>query len=45
MKLDAALDELLARPEHAWYVGKLDPAEKVKREQEMRDLKERYKGV
>jgi hypothetical protein len=39
MNLDAALDDLLAGPGHARYVGKLDPAEKA-----MREFKERYKG-
>jgi len=41
-KLRAALDELLSRPEHAWYLGKTDPAEKAKREKAQREFKQRY---
>jgi hypothetical protein len=41
-KLAAAIDELLARPEHAWYVDKLPAAEKARRDQEAKTFGERY---
>lgn len=42
-KLEAAIDELLARPEHAWYTGNLPAEEKAKRNQAQDDFKKRYK--
>ncbi len=41
-KLAAAIDELLSRPEHMWYLGKFDPAEQAKRDQAMKEFKARY---
>lgn len=40
--LKAKLDEVLNRPEHAWFIGKLDPAEKARREAAAKEFKERY---
>lgn len=41
-KLEAAIDELLARPEHAWYLGNLSPEEQEKRRQAREAFQERY---
>ena len=41
-KLNKAVDELLARPEHSWYMGKLAPKEQVKRKKEQEEFKKRY---
>ena len=41
-KLEAALEELLARPEHAWYTGNLSPEEQEKRRQAQEEFKKRY---
>jgi hypothetical protein len=41
-KLAAAVDELLARPEHAWYTGNLSPEEAEKRRQAQEEFKKRY---
>jgi len=41
-KLAQAIDEHLARPEHAWYLGKLDPAEQEKRRKAQEAFKKRY---
>jgi nitrate/TMAO reductase-like tetraheme cytochrome c subunit len=41
-KLAAAIDELLERPEHAWFSGKLNPAEEEKRRQAQEEFKNRY---
>jgi len=43
-KLRAALDELLARPEHAWYTGNLSAEEKEKRRKAQEEFKQRYSG-
>jgi hypothetical protein len=42
-KLQAAIDELLARPEHSWFVGKLPEKELEKRKKAQEDFKSRYK--
>ena len=42
-KLQAALDELLARPEHAWFTGNLPPAEQARRKQQQAEFDQRYK--
>lgn len=41
-KLAAAIDELLARPEHAWYTGKLSPEERERRRRAQEKFKQRY---
>jgi hydroxylamine dehydrogenase len=41
--LNAALTELLARPEHAWSTGNLSPEEKAKRAKDQKEFIERYK--
>ena len=41
-KLTAAIDELLARPEHSWYTGNLPAAEAEKRKKAQEDFKARY---
>jgi len=41
-KLDVALKELLNRPEHAWYLGKLSDEEKARRKKAQQEFKERY---
>ena len=41
-KLAAAVDELLARPEHAWYTGNLSPEEREKRRKAQEEFKARY---
>ena len=43
-RLAAAVDELLARPEHAWYLGKLSPEEQEKRRQAREEFQQRYSG-
>jgi cytochrome c553 len=40
--LNAKLDELLNRPEHAWYIGKMPAAEADKRKKAQEDFKSRY---
>jgi hypothetical protein len=40
--LDTALAELLNRPEHAWYLGKMSPEEKERRRKAQQEFKERY---
>ena len=41
-KLQAAIDELLSRPEHAWYTGNLPAEEAAKREEAQTEFKQRY---
>ena len=41
-KLAAAIEELLARPEHAWYTGNLSPEEQEKRKAAQEEFKSRY---
>jgi hypothetical protein len=41
-QLEAAIDELLARPEHAWYLGKLSPEEQERRRQARAEFQKRY---
>jgi ribosomal protein L31 len=40
--LEAKIEELLARPEHAWYTGNLPDAEKEKRKKAQEEFKQRY---
>ncbi len=40
--LEAKIEELLARPEHAWYTGNLPEAEKEKRKKAQEEFKQRY---
>ncbi len=40
--LQAAIDELLARPEHAWYTGNLPAEEAEKRKKAQEEFKNRY---
>jgi hydroxylamine dehydrogenase len=40
--LEAKVEELLARPEHAWYTGNLPDAEKEKRKKAQEEFKQRY---
>ena len=42
-KLDAAIDELLARPERAWFTGNLPAAERERRKKAQDVFNERYK--
>jgi len=42
--LNKAIDELLSRPEHIWYTGKLDPAEVERRQKAQQEFYERYKN-
>jgi hypothetical protein len=41
-KLATAIDELLERPEHAWFSGKLSPDEQEKRRQAQEEFRNRY---
>ena len=41
-KLAAAIEELLARPEHSWYTGNLSPEEREKRKAAQEEFKSRY---
>ncbi|MEE9162880.1 MAG: hydroxylamine oxidoreductase, partial [Candidatus Neomarinimicrobiota bacterium] len=41
-KLEQAVNDLLARPEHAWYTGNLDPAEVERRKKAQEAFKKRY---
>lgn len=41
-KLRTAIDALLARPEHAWFLGKLSPEEQERRRQAQEKFKQRY---
>ena len=40
--LESKIEELLARPEHAWYTGNLPEAEKEKRKNAQEEFKKRY---
>jgi hypothetical protein len=42
--LQAAVDELLARPEHAWYTGNLTEEERAARRAAQAEFKKRYGG-
>ena len=41
-ELEAAIAELLARPEHAWFEGKLSPEEREARRRAQEEFKKRY---
>ena len=41
-KLATAIEELLARPEHAWYTGNLSREERAKRQAAQEEFKNRY---
>jgi len=41
-KLAAAIEEHLARPEHAWYTGKMSEEERARRKQAQEEFKKRY---
>ena len=41
-ELEAAIAELLARPEHAWFEGNLSPEEREARRQAQEEFKKRY---
>ncbi len=41
-ELEAVLNEILARPEHAWYTGNMDPEEKAKRKKAQEEFIKRY---
>jgi len=41
-RLQAAVDELLERPEHAWYVGKESAEEQERRRRAQEEFKKRY---
>ena len=43
-KLAAKLEEVLAHADHAWYTGKMDPAEAARRKQAAEEFKQRYEG-
>jgi hypothetical protein len=40
--LSAQLDEVLNSPAHAWYIGKMSPEEKAKRDKAREEFKKRY---
>ncbi len=40
--LRAKLDEVLNSPDHRWYLGKMDPAEKARRQKAAEEFKKRY---
>ncbi len=40
--LKAKLDEVLATPNHRWFIGKMDPAEKKRRDKAAKAFKKRY---
>ena len=40
--LATAIEEHLARPEHAWYTGNLTPEEREKRKAAQEEFKSRY---
>jgi hypothetical protein len=42
-ELDTAIDEMLDRPEHSWYTGRLPKEEQEKREKAMDEFRERYR--
>lgn len=41
-RLEKAINDLLARPEHAWYTGNLDPKEQAKRKKAQEEFQKRY---
>ena len=41
-KLGKLLDETLNNSNHNWYLNKMDPAEKAKRDAERQDFQKRY---
>ncbi|UCH10171.1 MAG: cytochrome c3 family protein [Fidelibacterota bacterium] len=41
-KLENAINELLNRADHSWYLGKLDPKEEAKRKQAQEEFQKRY---
>ena len=41
-RFNEALDELLARPEHAWYTGNMPAEEAAKRKAAQEEFKARY---
>ena len=41
-ELQSAIDELLSRPEHSWYLGKLNKEEETKRKKAQEEFKNRY---
>jgi hydroxylamine dehydrogenase len=41
--LKAKIDEVLASPNHSWFLGKMDPTEKAKRQKRQQEFKARYK--
>jgi hypothetical protein len=42
--LAAKLHEVLASEDHAWYTGKMDPAEAERRKKAAAEFKARYEG-
>jgi len=42
-RLEQAIDDLLKRPEHAWFTGQLNPKEQAKRKKAQEDFQKRYK--
>ncbi|HEX6883218.1 MAG TPA: multiheme c-type cytochrome [Planctomycetota bacterium] len=43
-KLAAKLEEVLAHADHAWYTGKMDPAEAARRKQAAEEFRARYEA-
>ena len=41
-KLRKLLDDTLNHPNHHWYLNRMDPAEKARREQERMEFQKRY---
>lgn len=42
-KLNTLIDQTLNGPNHMWYINKMDPAEKARREKSQKEFIERYK--
>ena len=40
--LKTRLDRLFESPEHRWFVGDMDPAEKAERERRQKEFQQRY---
>lgn len=41
-KLTKLIEQTLNTPDHSWYVDKMDPAEKARRDQERKEFQQRY---
>ncbi len=41
-EIKKTIEEVLASPDHQWYIGQMDPAEKEKRKKDAEEFKRRY---